>query len=106
MPERKAKRVFGIKKIIIIHEDKEYPVVIKDISEKGISVKSEYSFPTYKEIDIEMTIYDKPILLKGSIRWVNEFPLKEKPYLNEIGISFINPPPEYIKYVKKIHKAK
>ena len=104
MEDRKTKRIFGVKKITILHEDKEYPVIVNDISKNGISVKSEYVFPTYKEIDIIMTIYKKPIQLKGSVRWVNESPRKKKPYFNEIGISLINPPPAYLKYVKKIIK--
>ena len=104
MKSRKEKRVFGIKKIIIKHENKEYPVIISDLSKKGINIKSEFVFPTYKEIDIIMTIYDKPIELKGSVRWVHENPGKEKPFFNEIGISLINPSPEYLKYVKKILK--
>jgi Tfp pilus assembly protein PilZ len=102
MEDRKEKRVYGIKSVTIKDEDKTISAVIKDMSKKGISIKSEHVFPTYKVIDIILKINEKTLNLKGSVRWVNEHPDKTRSKLKEIGISIINPTAEYLQYIKKL----
>ena len=84
----------------IILRDKKigYTATIIDVSSNGMSVKSDHVFPTYKEIDILMKIDEKPIQLKGSIRWVKEPLPHQKEKLNEIGIAILNPPEEFLQY--------
>ena len=102
MELRKEKRFRGIKNILIIDGDKICPVTIMNISKKGFSVKSEFVFPTYKQIEIEMTIHEKHFKMLGSIRWVNEHPGIKKPNFREIGISLSNPPAEYNQLLDEI----
>lgn len=104
MELRKEKRVKGIKDILIIDGDKTYPVTITNISKKGLSVKSEYVFPTYKQVELELTIKEKKFKISGSIRWVNEYPAKKEPKLREIGIALIKAPREYLLLLKEILK--
>jgi hypothetical protein len=49
-----------------------------------------------------MTINGKYFKISGSIRWVNEKPGKPKPYFNEIGLSLISPPKEYLNLLDKL----
>ena len=102
MELRKEERIAGIKNIVIIDDEKKFPVTLINISSKGLSVKSEYIFPTFKEVEVEMTINDKYFKISGSIRWVNEDPGKPKPIFNEIGLSLIKPPKEYLDLIEGI----
>ncbi len=102
MDLRKEERIFGIKNIKIIDGNDIYPVTLINISRKGLSVKSEFNFPTFKAIEIEITLRGKHFKISGSIRWVNENPGKEKPNFKEIGISLINPAKEYLQLLEEI----
>jgi len=103
MEQRKEKRIFGIKNISIIDEGKSHPVTLVNLSRKGISVLSPTVFPTFKEIEIDMTIDNHPFKVSGSIRWVNENPLKGPPNYKEIGISLLNPPVEFTNRVAELY---
>ena len=102
MELRKNERIAGITNIKIIDNEKSYPVILTNISKTGLSVKSQFVFPTFKEIKTEMTINGKHFKISASIRWVNEHPQKSDPNFKEIGISLINPPPEYIKLIENL----
>ncbi len=97
--DRRSKRFYGLKNATIVDGTEKYPVIITSISKKGISVMSEKSFPTFKEVKIEMELKGKKIELTGSVRWVNEQPTKPQTPLKEIGLSIINPPDLYLKYI-------
>jgi hypothetical protein len=98
MKDRKRKKLEDIHNIIIRDEKVGYTATIKDVSKSGMSILCEHVFPTYKLVDILIKIGEKPLQLKGSIRWVKE-PLPElEEKFNEIGISLINPPAEFIKF--------
>lgn len=99
---RRSKRFYGLKNANIIDGEDRYPVILTSISKKGISVMSEKSFPTFKEVKIEMELMGEKILISGSIRWVNEQPTKPESPLKEIGLSIINPPDSYIDYIGKM----
>jgi hypothetical protein len=70
------------------------------MSRKGLSIKTEHVFPCYKVIDIIMDIDNKPVHIKGSVRWVNENIEKPEDTLKEIGILLIDPPREYLDYLR------
>lgn len=104
MENRKAKRTYGLKKIFLRDNNIDYEVILTDISSRGLCIKTEHVFPTFKVIDVIVTIENKSIQLKGSVRWVNEHPEKSKPNLKEIGILLINPPKKYLEYMERISK--
>lgn len=98
---RRSKRFYGLKNATIADGKEKYPVILTSISKKGISVMSEKVFPTFKEIRIEMELDGKNVVVKGSIRWVNEQPTKPESPLKEIGISIFNPPQAFLDYLGK-----
>ncbi len=104
MVDDRIKRIYTLKNIILKDEDKEYPATVTDFSFKGISVKTEHNLSTYKLIELILTIDEKPVSIKGSVRWINEHKKENKPRFNEIGISLLNPPKVYLEYIKKIDK--
>lgn len=98
MKDRERIKPKDMLNVILRDERLGYTATIKDVSENGMSVLSEHVFPTYKIIDILIKIGDKPVQLKGSIRWIKEtLPDEDKNY-NEIGIALLNPPAAYLKY--------
>ena len=98
MKDRKRKKVQDVQNIVIRDERVGYTATIKDVSRNGMSVLSDHVFPTYKMIDILIKIGEKPIQLKGSVRWVKEALPNHKDKFNEIGIALIEPPEEYLKF--------
>ena len=102
MEDRKEKRTYGLKNVTIKDLDKTFQAVLTDISITGVCIKTDQILPTYKEVAIIIQIEDDPCTLRGSVRWVNEHPEKQTPFLNEIGIALIDPPLLYIEYIEKI----
>ena len=98
MKDRKRIKIDDIHNVIIRDEKIGFTATIKDVSRTGMSVLCERVFPTYKIIDILIKIGEKPLQLKGSIRWVKEAPPDQKEKFNEIGIALINPPEDFIKF--------
>jgi Tfp pilus assembly protein PilZ len=98
MKERTRKKLNNVQNIILRDKRIGYTATIVDISSSGMSVKTDHVFPTYKEIDILMKIDEKPIQLKGSVRWVKEPLPNQKDKLIEVGIAIINPPEEFLQY--------
>ena len=101
MVDDRVKRIHKLKDIIIKDEDKEYPATVTNFSIKGVSLRSEHILPTYKMIDLIMTIDGKVLNIKGSVRWIHEHKRENKAGFNKIGIAFLNPPKEYLEYIKK-----
>ena len=99
MDLRKEKRVSGAKEIKIRDDEQIYLGFLVDMSSKGLSIKTEHVLPCYKVIDIIMDINDKPVPIKGSVRWVNDYVEKPEDTLKEIGILLIDPPAEYLDYL-------
>jgi len=85
-------------RIVLKDENKSMPATITNFSKTGVSVKTESVLPTYKAVDLLVKIDNKMASIKGSIRWVKESEPKGRDGLNEIGISLINPPEEYLQY--------
>lgn len=102
MDLRKEKRVPGKTEIQVRDGEKTYPAVLSDMSKKGLSIRTEHVLPCYKVIDLIIEINNKPIKINGSVRWVNENLENPDEDLNEIGILLINPPKEYLDYLKKL----
>ncbi|MCK4766158.1 MAG: PilZ domain-containing protein [Candidatus Aminicenantes bacterium] len=97
MENRKEKRVAGQTAIRLIEGDQSFEAEILDVSKKGISIKCEHVFPTYRIVNIIMDIGSKSLEMKGSVRWVNE--KLKKGELNEIGILLLDPPEDFLNYV-------
>ncbi len=84
----------------ILLKDGDQPIdaILINVSKTGMSVKIERVLPTYKVVDIFVKIDQKKVHLKGSVRWVNEYPDQAREKLNEVGIALKDPPPEYLKH--------
>ena len=102
METRKEDRLYGIKDLIIRDEGKDFNAILTSISKTGVSVISDSTFPTYKEIEVKFKINEDSVTIKGSIRWVMDHKGEPGSNLKEIGILFIEPPLEYIEYLDKI----
>ena len=104
MVEDRSKRIHKLKNVVIKDEGQMYPATVSDFSETGMSVRSEQVFPTYKTIELQMKIDGESdaIVLKGSIRWVNEHIKPDKPRFHEMGIGLIDPPKSYLDFIRKI----
>lgn len=98
MKDRDRIKPKEILNVILRDERVGYTATIKDVSENGMSVLSDHVFPTYKIIDILIKIGERPVQMKGSIRWTKESLPDEENKYNEIGIALINPPATYLKY--------
>ncbi len=102
METRKEERIYGVKDLIIKDEGKEFNAILTSISTTGMSVISDSTFPTYKEIEVKFRINENLLSIRGSIRWVNDHKGEAGSNLKEIGILFIDPPPEYKEYLDVI----
>lgn len=102
MDNRKEKRTFGLKNVTVKDTEKEFQAVLTDISSTGLCLKTEYVLPTYKVIEITVTIQDKTYKLQGSVRWVNEYPGKSEKGFNEIGVLLIHPPADFTTDIQTI----
>jgi len=104
MENRKEKRAYGLKKLIVRDGDNVYSAILTSISKTGLSVIIDTVLPTYKEISIDFEVEKKSISIKGSVRWVNDHNAEPGSNLKEIGILFLNPPGEYLEYFEKVLK--
>ncbi len=102
MDTRKEKRIYGVKNLSIKDDSGEYDAILTSISNKGVSVICDNTFPTYKEIEINFDINDKQVTLHGSVRWINDYKGESGSNLKEIGILFIDIPSEYEEYIESI----
>ncbi len=102
MEDRKEKRTFGLKNVIIKDLHRTFQAVLTDISTTGLCIKTDQILPTFKEVIIIIQLEDEPCTLRGSVRWVNEHPEKPVAILNEIGIALIDAPINYIEYIENI----
>ena len=102
MDNRKEKRTFGLKNVTVKDTEKEFQAVLTDISSQGLCIKTEYVLPTYKVIEIAVTLKNKTYNLQGSVRWVNEYPGKSDKGFNEIGVQLINPPADFTSEIQTI----
>jgi len=102
MDTRKEDRFYGIKNISLKDDDGEYDAILTSISNTGVSVICDKTFPTYKEIEIKLYFEGKSITINGSVRWINDHKGEAGSNLKETGISFVNIPDEYLKYMEKI----
>jgi len=102
METRKEDRIYGVKDLIIKDDGREFNAIVTSISRTGMSVISDNTFPTYKEIEVKFRIGDEPVTIKGSIRWVMDHKGEPGSNLKEIGILFLDPPAEYLGYLDNI----
>ena len=102
MDTRKEKRLYGLKNVVILLDDEEYPAVIVDISPGGICLRCEKTLPTYREVSLRLEIEGQPVTLRASVRWVHDPIQLRGTHLRETGLSVLEPPPLYQKYLERI----
>jgi hypothetical protein len=92
-------RIDEKKEVIVKDGDRSYSCLLVDISASGISVSTEHFIPTYKEIEVVMEIKGKKVAMKGSTRWSID-PGTTIDRKGKLGILIMNPPPQFLEYVK------
>jgi hypothetical protein len=108
MEKRRVKRTTVHLKAERISGDEKYGVFIEDISEKGIhmlathaAVHTHYSPGT--NIDVQFHIANrKPLVLHCRVRWSCP-KVPPNGMTDSIGLEIIDPPPQYIKFIKTLH---
>ncbi len=78
-----------------------YSGIIANFSRTGMSIKTDHIFPTFKLMDICVKIGQKVVPIKGSVRWVKESVGEPEEPRHLVGISLVNPSPEYLKYFEQ-----
>lgn len=93
--KRNFNRIFR-NSIVIINETEGFLI---DISEDGLGI-SVARKPSEQEIKIKLILESTEFLLTGEIMW--EGWNKKYSELTDIGIHLIDPPAEYVNFVKKL----
>ncbi len=101
MKDRYSKRVKKADKVILKDESGSHTCQVVDISKSGLSVISDHFFPTYKEIQLEILINEKPLLMKGSVRWSIDLN-RQGVRSQQVGILIKDAPAEFIAYVEDV----
>lgn len=102
MESRKEKRFYGLKNLVILEGERKVPAIMVDISPTGVCVRCDKTLPTYREVELRLDLNDRPVTLKAAVRWVNDPVQLKGTNLKEIGLSIIDPPEEYTKYLETI----
>ncbi len=85
--------------ITINNDGLSYSCLLTDISASGISVSGGHFIPTYKEIEVVMTIKGEKVAMKGSVRWSID-PGTAGNEKGKLGILIMDPPPAYLEFVR------
>lgn len=78
------------------------------MSETGLFIKTTTIFPPQAMLMLELTLPDKRVLsLRGHVSWVKRVPSQLAPHVKKagMGIELIQPPAEYIDFVKTLSGA-
>jgi len=102
MESRKEKRLYGLKNLVILEGEREVPAIMVDISPTGICVRCDKTLPTYREVYLRLELNGRVVSLKAAVRWVNDPVHLKGTNLKEIGLSIIDPPEVYIRYLEMI----
>ena len=102
MKERTRKKVKTIQNVILRDDRLGHAATLVDVSQSGMSVKTDHIFPTYKLIDVLIKTGGKALQLQGSVRWVKEAPPNQTERGHEMGIAIINPPQEFIDFFELV----
>lgn len=92
MEKRKTSRK---KKRIMVKLDQTSAILV-DISRTGIRVSSGVA-PSHRNVNIELNNEQKPLNLKGDIRWIKRKVALQKLY--DIGISIVEAPDDYYQFI-------
>jgi len=87
------------REVIISNDGQSYRCELTDISASGISVTGGHFIPTFKEIEVVMEIGGKKLSMKGSVRWSID-PGTAGNEKGKLGIRIMDPPPDYLEFVK------
>ena len=102
MKERKS-RIGEKKEVIVKDGDNFYRCLLTDMSATGISVSIGHFIATYKQIGVVMQIEGKKVAMTGSVRWSID-PGTTQDKMGKLGILIIDPPPEFLEYIKTREK--
>ena len=102
MRERKS-RIGENKEVVIKDGDSIFRCLLTDMSATGISVTIGHFIPTYKQIGVIMEIQGKKVAMHGSVRWSID-PGAAGDKQGKLGVLIIDPPPEFLEYVKTREK--
>ncbi|HUU05654.1 MAG TPA: PilZ domain-containing protein [Patescibacteria group bacterium] len=102
MRERES-RIGEKMEVVAKDGDDLYRCLLTDISATGISMTIGHFIPTYKQIGIVMEIAGEKVAMNGSVRWSID-PGAAWDKKGKLGIFIIDPPPEFLEYVKTREK--
>lgn len=108
MGKRRVKRTTVHLNAERISGDEKYGVFIENISEKGIHMLATHATPhTHyspgKNIDVQFYIaHGKPLVLHCRVRWSCP-KVPPNGMTDSIGLEIIDPPPQYIEFIKTLH---
>jgi len=107
MEKRRGKRTTVHLKAERISGDEKYGVFIENISEKGIHMLAAHAtvhthYSAGKTIDVQFHIaHRKPLVLHCRVRWSCP-KVPPNGMTDSIGLEIIDPPPQYIEFVKTL----
>ena len=100
MTDRKSKRIKKKLMVNLYGENFDGMGLTNNISENGVCVLSEITFPTKREVVLSIAVMDEVFELKGEVVWCKESKNKENTIPESIGIKITEASDEYLKYVK------
>ena len=109
MEKRRFKRTTVSLKAERISGNEKYGIFIENISEKGIHMLATHAtvhahYSAGKNIDVRFHIAQrkKPLLLRCRVRWSCP-KVPPNGLTDSIGLEILDPPPQYIEFVRTLH---
>jgi len=98
MKRRVVERVPASINVRLLNGETESLGTVKNLSEKGMFISTELSFPIEQQLEILFFLKKMVLHLPGNIRSLN----KSGEIYNGIGVELINPPQDYIEFVSSL----
>lgn len=96
--QRVIERVPVSIKVRLLDGETEFSGTVKNLSEKGMFISTELSFPVEQQLKIIFFMNKEFLPLSVNIRSLN----KTGDIYNGIGVELINPPQDYIEFVSSL----
>ena len=98
MKRRVVERVPASINVRLLNGETESLGTVKNLSEKGMFISTELSFPIKQQLEILLFLKKMVLHLPVNIRSLN----KSGEIYNGIGLELINPPQDYIEFVSSL----
>ena len=98
MKRRVVERVPASINVRLLNSETESLGTVKNLSEKGMFINTELSFPIEQQLEILFFLNKKVLHLPVNIRSLN----KSGEIYNGIGVELIDPPQDYIEFVSSL----